>query len=38
MADISQFDLMNEVYKKWLEGYPKPVRAYAQSGLIAGDI
>lgn len=36
MTDISQFDLMNEVYEKWLEGYPKPVRACVQSGLIAG--
>lgn len=36
MADISQFDLMNAIYQKWLEGYPKPVRACVQSGLIAG--
>lgn len=39
LSDISQFDAMNSVYDKWVEGSGKPARACVESKLAdPGDL
>lgn len=36
LADMADFDAMNEVYTQWLADSPKPVRACVGAELVAG--
>ncbi|MGY2227621.1 RidA family protein [Pseudomonas tolaasii] len=36
LTNIAEFETFNAVYEKWLDGRPKPVRACAESALVAG--
>ncbi|WP_175854143.1 RidA family protein [Burkholderia anthina] len=37
LADIGDFDEMNAVYERWLDGVAKPVRACVESRLAGPD-
>jgi len=36
LADYRHFDLVNEVYDTWLQGFPKPPRACVGADLGEG--
>jgi enamine deaminase RidA (YjgF/YER057c/UK114 family) len=36
LANINDFDTMNSVYRQWLGGVGKPVRACVESKLVSG--
>lgn len=36
LANMQDFDAMNEIYDAWIKNYPKPVRACVGSALAEG--
>ncbi|EOZ7212796.1 Rid family hydrolase, partial [Campylobacter jejuni] len=36
LANMQDFDAMNETYDAWIKNYPKPVRACVGSALAEG--